>query len=85
MFVRVWSVRYNASYDQLVLTCSSDQRVILSNLPSIASQPFGTMVDHEDTPTIKEEKDKLVHLDLNVVLTSNTLLTWAQLITQPVW
>ncbi|KAK3889979.1 hypothetical protein Pcinc_006055 [Petrolisthes cinctipes] len=50
----VWSVRYNASYDQLVLTCSSDQRVILSNLPSIASQPFGTMVDHEDT---KEHKD----------------------------
>lgn len=52
----VWSVRYNASYDQLVLTCSSDQRVILSNLPSIASQPFGTMVDQEDTN--KEEKDK---------------------------
>ncbi|XP_066938476.1 EARP-interacting protein homolog isoform X2 [Macrobrachium rosenbergii] len=52
----VWSVRYNASYDQLVLTCSSDQRVILSNLPSIASQPFGTMVDQEETN--KEEKDK---------------------------
>lgn len=52
---RVWSVRYNASYDQLVLTCSSDQRVILSNLPSIASQPFGTMVDQEES---KEEKEK---------------------------
>ncbi|KAK7019432.1 Protein tssc1, partial [Halocaridina rubra] len=52
----VWSVRYNASYDQLVLTCSSDQRVILSNLPSIASQPFGTMVDQEESS--KEEKEK---------------------------
>lgn len=51
----VWSVRYNASYDQLVLTCSSDQRVILSNLPSIASQPFGTMIDQEEN---KEEKEK---------------------------
>ncbi|XP_068201072.1 EARP-interacting protein homolog isoform X2 [Palaemon carinicauda] len=52
----VWSVRYNASYDQLVLTCSSDQRVILSNLPSIASQPFGTMIDQEEPN--KEEKEK---------------------------
>lgn len=37
----VWSVRYNASYDQLVLTCSSDQRIVLSNLPSVAAMPFG--------------------------------------------
>ncbi|XP_076039917.1 EARP-interacting protein homolog [Oratosquilla oratoria] len=52
----VWSVRYNASYDQLVLTCSSDQRVILSNLPSIASQPFGTLADQEETSSEKEKE-----------------------------
>ncbi|KAG0713803.1 EARP-interacting [Chionoecetes opilio] len=61
----VWSVRYNASYDQLVLTCSSDQRIILSNLPSIASQPFGTMVDQEDTS--KEEKDKVEGTEEGVI------------------
>lgn len=52
----VWSVRYNASYDQLVLSCSSDQRVVLSNVPSIASQPFGTLVDQEDNAD--KDKDK---------------------------
>ena len=57
-FSRVWSVRFNASYDQLVVTCSSDQRVILSNLPSIASQPFGTLVDQEDHEAEKVEKEK---------------------------
>ncbi|KAA0192788.1 hypothetical protein HAZT_HAZT009180 [Hyalella azteca] len=43
----VWSVRYNASYDQLVLTCSSDQRVALANLPSVAAMPFGDMQSEE--------------------------------------
>lgn len=62
----VWSVRYNASYDQLVLTCSSDQRVILSNLPSIASQPFGTMVDQEES---KEEKEKAEGAEEGVIQT----------------
>ena len=34
-------MRYNLSYDQLVLSCSSDQRVVLSNVPSVAAMPFG--------------------------------------------
>uniref|UniRef100_A0A673UYZ6 EARP and GARP complex-interacting protein 1 n=1 Tax=Suricata suricatta TaxID=37032 RepID=A0A673UYZ6_SURSU len=44
----VWNVRYNHSHDQLVLTGSSDSRVILSNMVSISSEPFGHLVDDED-------------------------------------
>lgn len=44
---RVWSVRYNHSHDQLVLTASSDSRLILSNMVSISSEPFGHLVDDE--------------------------------------
>ncbi|KAG7162851.1 EARP-interacting protein-like, partial [Homarus americanus] len=57
--VRAWDVRtmkpswcVEGAHTQLV----SDQRVILSNLPSIASQPFGTMVDQEESS--KEEREK---------------------------
>ena len=38
---RVWSVRYNPSHDQLLLTALSDTSVILSNIVSVAPQPFG--------------------------------------------
>ncbi|KAG7264160.1 hypothetical protein CRUP_038188 [Coryphaenoides rupestris] len=44
----VWSVRYNHSHDQLVLTASSDSRLILSNMVSISSEPFGQLVDDEE-------------------------------------
>uniref|UniRef100_A0A8B9PVZ3 EARP complex and GARP complex interacting protein 1 n=1 Tax=Apteryx owenii TaxID=8824 RepID=A0A8B9PVZ3_APTOW len=44
----VWNVRYNHSHDQLILTGSSDSRVILSNMVSISSEPFGHMVDDDD-------------------------------------
>ncbi|MBN3281128.1 EIPR1 protein, partial [Polyodon spathula] len=44
----VWSVRYNNSHDQLVLTGSSDSRVILSNMVSISSEPFGHLVDEDE-------------------------------------
>lgn len=46
--LRVWSVRYNHSHDQLVLTASSDSRLILSNMVSISSEPFGHLVDDEE-------------------------------------
>lgn len=45
---RVWNVRYNHSHDQLILTGSSDSRVILSNMVSISSEPFGHLVDDDD-------------------------------------
>uniref|UniRef100_H3DN50 EARP complex and GARP complex interacting protein 1 n=1 Tax=Tetraodon nigroviridis TaxID=99883 RepID=H3DN50_TETNG len=44
----VWSVRYNHSHDQLVLTASSDSRLILSNMVSISSEPFGHLVDEDE-------------------------------------
>lgn len=44
----VWSVRYNHFHDQLVLTSSSDSRVMLSRIASISSEPFGHLVDDED-------------------------------------
>ncbi|NP_001390094.1 EARP and GARP complex-interacting protein 1 isoform c [Mus musculus] len=57
----VWSVRYNHSHDQLVLTGSSDSRVILSNMVSISSEPFGHLVDDGDISDPEEhhaEKSK---------------------------
>ncbi|XP_015236749.1 PREDICTED: protein TSSC1 [Cyprinodon variegatus] len=58
----VWSVRYNHSHDQLVLTASSDSRLILSNMVSISSEPFGHLVDDEELSegedNHQEEKSK---------------------------
>ncbi|GFS47615.1 EARP-interacting protein homolog [Nephila pilipes] len=44
----VWCVRYNSFHDQLVLTSSSDSRVILSRAASVSSEPFGHLLDDED-------------------------------------
>lgn len=52
----VWCVRYNSFHDQLVLTSSSDSRVILSRAASVSSEPFGHLVDDEDVGF--EDKDK---------------------------
>lgn len=45
---RVWSVRYNHFHDQLVLTSSSDSRVILNNVVTLSSEPFGHLVEKEE-------------------------------------
>lgn len=52
----VWCVRYNSSHDQLVLTSSSDSRVILSRAASVSSEPFGHLI--EDDIDENNEKDK---------------------------
>ncbi|XP_006910274.1 EARP-interacting protein isoform X3 [Pteropus alecto] len=52
----VWSVRYNHSHDQLVLTGSSDSRVTLSNMVSISSEPFGHLVDDDDLSDQEERR-----------------------------
>ncbi|XP_071807807.1 EARP-interacting protein homolog [Asterias amurensis] len=54
----VWSVRYNQFHDQLVLTSSSDSRVILTNASSISSEPFGHLDDEEDDSD-KEEGSEI--------------------------
>lgn len=52
----LWSVRYNSFHDHLVLTSSSDGNVNLLRASTIASQPYGHLIedelDEEDT-TIK--------------------------------
>lgn len=45
---RVWSVRYNHFHDQLLLSSSSDSRLILSNIVSLSSEPFGHLDDEDD-------------------------------------
>ena len=45
---RVWSVRYNHFHDQLLLTSSSDSRVILNNIMSLSSEPFGHLDDEDE-------------------------------------
>ncbi|XP_033293405.1 EARP and GARP complex-interacting protein 1 isoform X4 [Orcinus orca] len=59
--MRVWGVRYNHSHDQLVLTGSSDSRVILSNMVSISSEPFGHLVDDDD---LSEQEERCQGGDL---------------------
>eukprot|EP00057_Strongylocentrotus_purpuratus_P001609 XP_001200158.2 PREDICTED: protein TSSC1 [Strongylocentrotus purpuratus] len=58
----VWSVRYNQFHDQLVLSSSSDSRVILTNASSISSEPFGHMDedddDEEDDEDIMDNEEK---------------------------
>lgn len=51
----VWNIRINRFHDQLVLTSSSDTRVILSSVASISSEPFGHMVSVEDESSQSEE------------------------------
>ena len=54
---RVWSVRYNSFHDQLLLTCSSDNRVVLSSIPSLSSEPYRTTILDDDTNT-KDDLNK---------------------------
>uniref|UniRef100_A0A9J8D9R8 EARP complex and GARP complex interacting protein 1 n=1 Tax=Cyprinus carpio carpio TaxID=630221 RepID=A0A9J8D9R8_CYPCA len=56
--ILVWSVRYNHSHDQLLLTGSSDSRVILSNMVSISSEPFGHLVDDDDLSDNEESQQE---------------------------
>ena len=42
---RVWTVQYNLFHDQLVLSGSSDSRVVLTRMASIASEPLHALDD----------------------------------------
>jgi len=54
---RVWTVRYNHFHDQLVLTSSSDSRVILNNVASISSEPYGHLLEDEAEDDDEEDKE----------------------------
>lgn len=61
----VWNIRINRFHDQLVLTSSSDSRVILYSIVSISSEPYGHIVSPEDDNGQGDEmcrKDKYVIL-----------------------
>lgn len=55
---RVWMVRYNHFHDQLVLTSSSDSRVILNNVASISSEPYGHLLEDEAEDDDDDDMDK---------------------------
>lgn len=56
----VWSVRYNNFHDQLVLTSSSDSRVILSNIASLSSEPYGHIDEDEDDNEKVPDVDRVI-------------------------
>ena len=52
-------MRYNHFHDQLVLTSSSDSRVMLNNVASISSEPYGHLLDDEpDDDNEDDSNDK---------------------------
>lgn len=53
----VWQVCFNHFHDQLVLTSSSDGLVILSNLASISSEPFGHLIDDDEDDANEDVND----------------------------
>ncbi len=55
---RIWSIRFNHFHDQLVLTSSSDSRVILTNTSSISSEPFGQLAEEDENEDQDESKDR---------------------------
>jgi hypothetical protein len=56
-------VRYNTFHDQLLLTCSSDNRVVLNSILSLSSEPSILEIDEnskEIARRIVEEQDREV-------------------------
>ncbi|XP_063982671.1 EARP-interacting protein homolog [Diachasmimorpha longicaudata] len=53
----VWKIRINRFHDQLVLTSSSDSRVILSSIPSVSSEPYGENISLENSVSDKKVMD----------------------------
>jgi len=55
----VWRVRFNNFHDQLVLTASSDSRVLLHSLPSISSEPKGHAVFSDSEEDVERNSTPL--------------------------
>ena len=59
----VWSVRYNTFHDQLLLTCSSDNRVVLNSILSLSSEPSILEIDENSKEIARrtvQEQDREV-------------------------
>ena len=50
-------MRFNHFHDQLLLSSSSDSRVILNNIESLSSEPFGHL-DEEDEDDDQQERSE---------------------------
>ena len=74
---RVWAVRYNQFHDQLVLTSSSDFRVILNRLVTLSSEPSGHFLDddQEDSDCPNNSEGAYVPV-FTVQLTFSATLQW---------
>lgn len=59
-------MRYNSFHDQLILTCSSDNRVVLSSIPSLSSEPFKTVIDDEQLDQKPPTSEEIVQPDRTV-------------------
>ena len=55
---RIWSIRFNHFHDQLMLTSSSDSRVILTNTSSISSEPFGQLAEEDENEDQDESRER---------------------------
>ena len=47
----IWSARFNPFHDQLILSCSSDSKVVLYNKMSVSSEQYQHYSDVDDEPT----------------------------------
>lgn len=56
MYFRVWCVRFNPFHDQLLLTASSDARVLLSSAASVSSENSQDVNIHDDSLESSENK-----------------------------
>ena len=63
-------MRFNHFHDQLLLTASSDSRVVLNSVPSLSSEPFGKLVDDLDEDDVDGEGD----LESSVVKSTDSRL-----------
>jgi len=43
----VWGARFNTFHDQLLLSCGSDTRVVLTSYASLSSEPYGAVLEEE--------------------------------------
>jgi len=55
----IWAIKYNNFHDQLLLTSSSDSRVMLHNASSVSSEPAGHSANSDDD----DDEDEDVDLD----------------------
>ena len=71
----MWSVKYNHFHDQLVLSSSSDSRVILNSVVSLSSEPYGNLADNDDDDDDDSDDDKDLNrsVDYELIVKKNQL------------